>query len=79
VIGKKINTYSKEKLTISVYSILCICGWVRTEVDTFNISNLVLITVSIIANKNIKKICMKNAIYLLSLMIENVNFFYIHC
>jgi hypothetical protein len=46
------------------------------EIDTLNISNLVLMTVPTIANKNIKKICMENAMYLLSLMIENVNFFY---
>jgi hypothetical protein len=61
------------------------------KIDTLNISNLVLMTVPIIINKNIKKICMKNAMYLLSLMIENikfflytllienVNFFYMHC
>jgi hypothetical protein len=55
------------------------CGWVRTEVDTLNISNLALTTVPIIANENIKKICMENVLYLLSLLIENINFFYMYC
>jgi hypothetical protein len=55
-----------------------ICRRVKMKVDTLNISNLVLMTVPIITNKNVKKICMKNTMYLLSLMIENVNFFYIH-
>jgi hypothetical protein len=48
------------------------------KIDTLNVSDLVLITVPIITNKNVKKICMENAMYLLSLTIENVNFFYIH-
>jgi hypothetical protein len=42
------------------------------KVDTLNISDLVLTTVSIIINENVKKICMENVMYLLSLMIENV-------
>jgi hypothetical protein len=45
------------------------------KVDTLNVSNLVLIIVPTITNKNIKKICMENTMYLLLLMIENVNFF----
>jgi hypothetical protein len=45
------------------------------KVDTLNVSNLALMIVSTITNKNIKKICIENAIYLLSLMIENINFF----
>jgi hypothetical protein len=49
------------------------------KIDTLNVSNLMLMTVPTITNKNVKKICMENAIYLLSLIIENVNFFYIHC
>jgi hypothetical protein len=48
------------------------------KVDTLNISDLVLMIVPTIINKNIKKICMENAMYLLSYMIENVNFFYMH-
>jgi hypothetical protein len=48
------------------------------KVNTLNISNLELIIVPTITNKNIKKICMENVMYLLSLMIENINFFYIH-
>jgi hypothetical protein len=43
------------------------------KVDTLNISDLVLTTISIITNKNIKKICIENDMYLL---IENINFFY---
>jgi hypothetical protein len=39
------------------------------KVDTFNVSDLALTTVPIITNKNIKKICIENAMYLLSLMI----------
>jgi hypothetical protein len=46
------------------------------KVDTLNVSNLVLMIVPTITNKNIKKICMENAMYLLLLMTENVNFFY---
>jgi hypothetical protein len=64
-------------MLILLYS--SICRQVRMKVNTLNVSNLVLMTVPIITNKNIKKICMENAMYLLSLMIENVNFFYMHC
>jgi hypothetical protein len=39
------------------------------KVDTLNVSDLVLMIVPIITNKNIKKICMENAMYLLSLTI----------
>jgi hypothetical protein len=46
------------------------------KVDTLNVSNLTLMTVSTITNENIKKIYMENAMYLLSLTIENINFFY---
>jgi hypothetical protein len=42
------------------------------KVDTLNVSNLTLMTVPTITNKNIKKICMENAMYLLSFTIENV-------
>jgi hypothetical protein len=49
------------------------------KVDTLNVSNLELTTIPIITNKNIKKICIENAMYLLLLMIENVNFFYMYC
>jgi hypothetical protein len=45
------------------------------KVNTLNVSDLVLMTVPIITNKNVKKICMENAMYLLLLMIENINFF----
>jgi hypothetical protein len=49
------------------------------KVDTLNISDLALTTVSIIVNKNVKKICIENAMYLLSLTKENINFFYMYC
>jgi hypothetical protein len=58
---------------------LYICEQIRMKIDTLNVSDLVVMTVSTIVNENIKKICMENAMYLLSLMIENVNFFYMHC
>jgi hypothetical protein len=58
---------------------ISICEWVRMEVDTLNISNLALIIVPTIANENVKKICIENAMYLLSLTIENIDFFYMHC
>jgi hypothetical protein len=62
-----------------IYNNIYNCGWIRIKVDTLNVSDLVLTTVPIITNKNIKKICMENTMYLLSLTIKNVNFFYIHC
>jgi hypothetical protein len=49
------------------------------KINTLNIGNLVLMTVPTITNKNIKKICMENIMYLLLFMIENINFFYIYC
>jgi hypothetical protein len=47
------------------------------KVDMLNVSDLVLIIIPTITNENIKKICMENAMYLLLLMIENDNFFYV--
>jgi hypothetical protein len=73
--------YKKKKITLpKKINRKCLpYSWIRMKVDTLNVSNLILITVPTIVNKNIKKICIENAMYLLSLMIENVNFFYIHC
>jgi hypothetical protein len=48
------------------------------KVDTNIKNNLALTIIPTITNKNIKQICMENIMYLLSLTIENVNFFYMY-